>query len=121
MGTYSPGNVLLTCAIIIQVFPTVPSPTATHLTCFRLVVISNLLISSTISATSVILLFSLWRLYLYKFANLKIVSSLFPNKVFDWTDAIVDSTGHAQKGGAGSVVIRIQHNETSLILQEQAR
>ena len=33
VGTYSPGKVLLTCAIIIQVFPTVPSPIVTHLTC----------------------------------------------------------------------------------------
>lgn len=37
VGMYSPGKLLLTCAIIIHVFPTVPSPTATHFTCFRLV------------------------------------------------------------------------------------
>jgi len=43
VGTYSPGKVLLTCAIIIHVFPTVPSPTATHLTCLRLVDISSVL------------------------------------------------------------------------------
>ena len=52
---------------------------------------------------------------MYKFANLKIVSSLFPNKVFTWTvqlHAIVDDTGHAQKGGAGSVVEK--HNIINL-------
>lgn len=55
VGTYSPGKVLLTCAIIIHVFPTVPSPTATHLTCLRLVDISKCpFLSSETSAGAIL-------------------------------------------------------------------
>lgn len=52
VGTYSPGKVLLTCAIIIHVFPTVPSPTATHLTCLRLVDISSVLLGFQLEQSS---------------------------------------------------------------------
>ena len=69
VGTYSPGKVLLTCAIIIHVFPTVPSPTATHLTCLRLVDISSVLFFSfEISAVT-----KLNGLYQYMGSHLAIV------------------------------------------------
>lgn len=62
VGTYSPGNELFTWAIIMQVFPTVPSPTATHLMCLSAAIpfsIVEILINSIVYSWSKLLFDSL--------------------------------------------------------------